>query len=186
VTAAQATELALSWLALLAAIAALLSPRVSRWSWGAAGLLDSASLALMASPGIGLSLAAGCLIAMFVEADGGLAQLDFALVTRRLGLLLAGILVAVVVMVRGAQVNAADAPHVFPMLAAGMVALIALLAAVENAEIHRAARLLLVLAAVAWTIATGGTEPAVAIVAGAAMPVLALTGRLGRFGESRT
>jgi hypothetical protein len=183
-TAVQAAELALSWLALLAATAAMLSPRVSRWSWGAAGLLFSAWLALMAPLGIGAAVAAGGLIAVFLEGDGELAEPDFTRVTRCLGLLLAGFAAAVVVMVRVAQVNPGDGPYVFPALATGIVALTALFAAVEQAEIHRAARLLLVMAAVGWTIATAGTQPAAAIVAGAALPLLALTGRLRPPAES--
>ena len=183
-TAAQAAELALSWLALLAAIAAVLSPQVSRWSWGAAGLLFSAWLALMAPVGIGAALAAGSLIGLFLEGDGELAEPDFTRLTRRLGLLLAGFAAAVVVMVRVAQVDPGDTPYVFPALATGIVALIALTAAVGQAEIQRGARLLLVLAAVGWTIATAGTQPAAAILAGAVLPLLALTGRLGPPAES--
>jgi hypothetical protein len=185
-TFSQAAELALSWLALLAATAAVLSPRVSPWSWGVAGLLFSAWLALMAPPGIGAVVAAGALVALFLEGHVELAELDFTSVTRRLGLLLAGFAVAAVLMVRVAEVDPGDAPYVFPALATGIVALIVLLAATDEAEIHRAARLLLVLATVGWTVATAGTQPAAAIIAAAALPLLALTGRLGRPTELET
>jgi hypothetical protein len=177
-TAAQVAGVALSWLALVAAVVAVLSPQVSRWLWSGACLLFAAWLALIAPPGLAAALAVGSLIAVLSEREDEPAGPDFALVTRRLSLLVAGLLAAVVLMVRVAQVEPGDAPYVFPPLAAGIVALIALVAATEQAEIQRAARLLLVLAAVGWTVATAGSEPAAVIVAALALPLLALSGKL--------
>jgi hypothetical protein len=178
-TLGPGAELSLSWLALLATIAAVLRPRVSRWAWGAAALLFSAWLALMAPPGIGAALAAGGLLAILLEGENELAKPDFTSVTRRLSLMLAGCAAAVVLMVRVAEVGSGEAPYVFPALAAATVALIVVTTAAEAAEIHRAARLLLVLAAAGWTVATAGTQPAPAIVAAAALPLLVLAGSLG-------
>ena len=183
-TAAQVAELALSWLALLAAVAAVLSPRLSRLAWGASGLLFALWLTLMAPPGLGSVLAVGVLAAIFLEGEGELAQPDFARTTRRLGLLVAGIAAAVLLMVRVAEVDPGDAPYVFPPLAGSIVSLTALYAAVEPAEIHRAARLLLVLAAVGWTIASGGTQAAPTVLAAVALPVLAVAAKVTSSPES--
>jgi hypothetical protein len=178
-TAVHAAELTASWLGLLAAVAAVVSPTISRWSWGAAGLLFSTWLVFIASPGIGAVVATGALLALLLDGEGELAAHDFSRVTRRVGMLLVGLAAAVVLLVRVAEVDPGDAPHVFPVVAAAVMALIALLTAVEPAEINRAARLLLVLAAAGWTVATAGTEPAAAVAAAVALPLLGLTGRLG-------
>jgi hypothetical protein len=133
----------------------------------------------MASPGIAAALAAGGLVAVLLEGESELAKPDFTSLTRRLGLMLAGCAAAVVLMVRVAEVGSGEAPFVFPALAAATVALIVFATATEAAEIHRAARLLLMLAAAGWTVATAGTQPVAAIVAAAALPLLALVGSLG-------
>jgi hypothetical protein len=133
----------------------------------------------MGPPGIGATLAGGGLLALLLEGESELAEPDFTSLTRRLGLMLAGCAAAVLLMVRVAEVGSGEAPYVFPALAAATVALIVLTTATEAAEIQRAARLLLVLAAAGWTVATGGTQPTAAILAAAALPLLALAGSLG-------
>ena len=66
----------------------------------------------------------------------------------------------------------------FPVFATGFVALVAFFASAEQAEIHRAARLLMVTAAVGWTIATLGTEPAAVVAVAVTLPLVGLSGRL--------
>ena len=123
-------------------------------------------------------LAIGILAALAVEGPELDIEPDFARLTRHLSLTLAALAAAVVVLVRLAHVDAQLGPRVFPLLATGTVTLVALFAAAEQAEIHRAARLLLVMAAVGWTIATLGSEPATVVAAAAALPLLGLTGRM--------
>ncbi len=84
---------------------------------------------------------------------------------------------AVIVLARFAQVDASQAPYAFPVLAIGTVSLIALFAAGEPAEAQRAARLLLVVAATGWTVSTAGGQPAVAVAAAVALPILAMAFR---------
>jgi hypothetical protein len=178
-TLVQAAQLALGWLALGAALAGMLSSRTSRWSWAASGLLAAAWLAVTQSAGLGMVLATGIMAAEAVAGPGLPIEPEFSRLTRHLALAAAALLAAVVVLVRLARVDAAQAPYLFPVLATGLVALIAHFAGTEQAETHRAARLLLVTAAVGWTVATVGGEPAVVVAVAVALPLVGLSGRLG-------
>ncbi|HXA41429.1 MAG TPA: hypothetical protein VNV65_00800 [Candidatus Solibacter sp.] len=173
-TASQAGELSLAWLALAATLTAVLSRRASRRGWAGAALLLSGWLAISESPALGSALAVATVAGLVLEGDPPLSAPDFARVTRRLGLLAVAVVAAVVVLARFAQVEASQAPYAFPLVALGMVSLIALFAASEPAEAQRAARLLLAVAVAAWTVATGGSQPAVALAAAAALPTLAV------------
>jgi hypothetical protein len=174
----EAAQLGLGWLALGAALAGMLSARASRWSWAVAGLMASTWLAVTHSPLLGLVLALGIAAAELVEGPGLAIEAEFSRLTRHLGIAIAALLAAVVVLVRLARVDAAQAPFVFPVLASGFVALLAFFAGTEQAEIHRAARLLMVTAAVGWTIATLGSEPAAVVAVAVALPLVGLSGRL--------
>jgi Ni/Fe-hydrogenase subunit HybB-like protein len=178
VTVLEAAQLGVGWLALGAALSGMLAAKRSRWSWAGAGLMASVWLAVTQSAGLGVVLAAGILAAEVVEGPGTTIEPEFSRLTRHLALVLAALIAAVVVLVRLARVDAAEAPYVFPVLATGVVALVALFAGTERAEIHRAARVLLVTAAVGWSVATQGSEPAAVVALALALPLVGLSGRL--------
>lgn len=172
-------ELTLAWGGIAAAMTAMLSRRASRAAWAAAALLLSAWLGLSQPPMLGAALAVGAVAGLAFEGNPPLSEPDFARVTRRLGLLAAALVAAVILLARFGQVEASQAPYAFPVLAAGMVALVAVFASAEPAEVDRAARTLLVVAAVGWTVATAGSQPAVVIAVAIALPVVAIAGRSG-------
>lgn len=176
-SAAHAGQLTLAWLALATTLTAVLSRRASRRAWVGAALLLSGWLLISEPPLSGTALAVGTLAGAALEGNSPLSAPDFARVTRRLGLLAVALVAGVVVLARFAQVDASQAPYAFPVLADGMVSLVALFAAGEPAEAQRAARLLLAVAAAGWTVATAGSQPAVAVAAAVALPILALAFR---------
>jgi hypothetical protein len=176
-SAVHAGQLTLAWLALAATLTALLSRRASRRAWVGAALLLSGWLVISQSVLSGTALGLGTLAGIALEGNPPLSAPDFARVTRRLGLLAVALVAAVVVLVRFAQVDAAQAPYAFPVLAIGMVSLIAFFAAGEPVEAQRASRLLLVVAVDGWTVATGGSQPVVALAAAVTLPILAMTFR---------
>ena len=178
-TASHAGELALAWLALASTLTAVLSRRASRRGWAGAALLLSGWLVISESVVLGSALALGTVVGLGLEGNPQLSAPDFARVTRRLGLLAVAVVSAVVVLARFAPVEASQAPYAFPVLATGLVSLIALFAAAEPAEAQRAARLLLVVAATGWTVATGGGQPAAALAAAVALPILAVAFKPG-------
>jgi hypothetical protein len=177
-TLLEAAQLGLGWLALGAALSGMLSAGASRRSWALAGLMASAWLAVTHSVLLGLVLALGIVAAELVDGPGLAIEAEFSRLTRHLAVAVAALLAAVVVLVRLAHVDASQAPFVFPVLATGIVALVAFFAGTEQAEIHRAARLLMVTAAVGWTIATLGNEPAAVVAVAVALPLVGLSGRL--------
>ena len=176
-TLQDGAQLGFAWLALAAAVTSLLSLTASRLFSVAAALLLSAWLAVTQAVELGAVLATGTVAAMAVEGPELGIEPEFSRLTRHLALTVAALVAAVVVLVRLAHVDATQAPFVFPVLATGLLALVALFAAGEQVEINRAARLLLVTAAVGWTVATMGSEPAAAVAVAAALPLLALIGR---------
>lgn len=171
-------QLGLGWLALGAAVVGLISATASRRSWAVAGLLATAWLAVTQSAWLGLVLGAGILAAVAVEGPAPAIETEFSRLTRQLGIAVAALLAAVLVLVRLARVDPAQAPYMFPLLATGVIALVAFFSGTEQTEMHRAARLLLVTAAVGWTIATLGREPDVVVAVAVALPLLGLSSRL--------
>src|SRR5205807_52927 len=138
----------------------------------------AAWLAVTQAAELGAVLAVGTLAALAFEGPEPGVEAEFSRLTRHLALTVAALVAAVVVLVRLAHVDGAQAPYVFPLVATGLLALVALFASDEQVEIHRAARLLLVTAAVGWTIATLGSEPAAMVAVAAALPLVTLSGRL--------
>jgi hypothetical protein len=176
-TPLEGVQLSLAWLSLLAAVTGMLSAAASRLPWAASAMLLSAWLAVTQSAELGTVLATGTLAGLAVERSALVIKPEFSRLTRHLALTVAALVAAVVVLVRLAHVDAAQAPYVFPVVATGLLALVALFAASEQAEINRAVRLLLVAAAASWTVATQGGEPAAVVAVAAALPLVALSGR---------
>lgn len=176
-TALEIAQLALGWLALVALVPAVISPRLSRWCWAAAALLACAWLAVTQSAPLAVALATGTLLAVAAEGGGEITKPEFTLLTRHLALLVGALAATVVVLVRLAHVDPLQAPVVFPVVAIAMISLAVMFAAVEPAEIHRAARLLLLMAGVGWTVASTGSQPVAVVAAAVVLPLIALTGR---------
>jgi hypothetical protein len=176
-TAVEIAQLALGWPALVVVITAVISPRLSRWCWAAAALLACAWLAVTQSAPLAIALAAGTLAAVTAEGGGEVTKPEFNRLTRHLALVLGALAATVVVLVRLGHVDPLQAPVVFPVVAIAVISLVVMFAAVEAAEIHRSARLLLLMAAVGWTVATTGSQPAAVVAAALVLPLIALTGR---------
>jgi hypothetical protein len=176
-TTVEVAQLVLGWLALLAVAAAVIWPRLSRWCWAAAALLGCAWLAVTQSAPLALALAVATLLGVAAEGAGETIVPEFNRLTRCLGLLVGALLATVVVLVRLAHVDAMQAPVVFPVVAIAVISLVILFAALDPAEMYRAARLLLLMAAVGWTVATTGSQPASVLMTSAVLPLLGLMGR---------
>jgi hypothetical protein len=176
-TTVEIAQLALGWMALALVAMAVVAPRISRWCWAAAALVACAWLAVTQSALLALALAVGTVSAVGVEGADENLEPQFNRLTRHLGLLTGALAATVVLLVRLAHVDPLQAPVVFPVVAIAVISLVVVFAGVEPPEVHRAARMVLLMAAVGWTVATTGSQPAPVLLAAAALPLLALTGR---------
>jgi hypothetical protein len=176
-TLVEIAQLALGWVALGAVvIAAILAP-LSRWLWSAAAVLACAWLAVTQSAPLAVALGTGTLLAIVAEGSSETIEPEFNRLTRSLALVLGALLATVVVLVRLAHVDPLQAPVVFPVVAIAGISLTRVFAGDDQAEINRPARLVLLMAAIGWTVATTGSQPAPVLLAAVVLPLLALAGR---------
>jgi hypothetical protein len=178
-TTVEIGQLVLGWAALITLVLAVIWPRRARWCWAGAALTVCAWLAVTQSAPLALALAAGTVLALVAEGPGEIVPPEFNRLTRHLGLLVGALVATVVVLVRLAHVDPLQAPIVFPVVAVAVISLVVLFAATEPAETHRAARMLLLMAAAGWTVATTGGQPMPVLLAAAVLPLLAMAGRSG-------
>ena len=171
-------EASILWFALLWATASGLIPRLGRWGWWVAELLLLLWLALEGQPILALALAAGASVALVIDRRGAATSPDFTGLLRSVMAVVLGYAGAGVALVRLLHAEVALAIKAFPALATAMIAVAVVMLAEGDREQLRAARLLVVLAAIAWSVAAGPDQVGLAIVAAAWLPLLAGAGRL--------
>jgi hypothetical protein len=171
---AQAAAL---WMALLVATASGLSPRTGRWGWWLASLVLLVWLAMAGWPGPALVLALGATVAQLVDRRQPAGMAGFTGLLRSVAAVLLGYAGASYILVRLVHAEFGLAQKAFPALAIGLIAGAVLALAEGDRERLRAARLLVVLAAIAWTVVGGTAQEPTAWIAAAWLPLLAGAGR---------
>ena len=141
-------------LATAATVAALLFPAVARWAWMTAALLTAAWATVVAGVPGGLPMVVGVAAATVLEPAVRPATTGFNDLVARLGAVVIGSAVAVLVVIRVLQADVGGDLPVFLLVLMGVATAAYLLAQQAPAEQARAVRLAIVLALAGWA-ATG-------------------------------
>lgn len=168
------------WSTFLATVAAAAAPRLGRWPWWLAMVMAAAWLGLAGYPVVALALALGATAAAAIEGGESAGDLDSTGLLPSLLAIAVGLGGAALTLARVIHAEPALGYQAFPALAASLIAVAVLALAARDKEQLRAARFLLVMAAVVWTVAGGSGAQEVAVVSAAWLPVLAGADRLRR------
>jgi hypothetical protein len=166
------------WAALLAAIAGTLAPRTLGVAWSLAPLLLATWLGLTGTPLPALALAAGVTTAVFVDRREPGPGAEFGATIRALAAVALGLGGAIYLLVRIVHAELVLVTAALPGLAAGLIALAVVALATDDLEQLRAARLVLVAAAVALFAGVPSADPWTAALVGLGLPLLAVAGRM--------